>query len=275
MDAQLKINSAESNIGPGLFFRDVLAGVSARDVWMAFALDEMRARYRRSVLGLLWIIVSYAIFVVGISLFFGSFAEMGGGKFTLYVAIGYAVFLLLISNVVDGCMVFSNSAVWIKSTSLPYSVYIYQSIFRSVLPFTLQMTIIVALMIALKVQLQWTVLLVFPALGLFLLTVIPAQYLLGFISARFRDLQHLVDSITRILIFMTPILWVLEEREGVTALLGNINPLTHYVEIFRAPLMGADIRWISWLVVLGMIVCLWLAAMIAMMRMRRRLPFWI
>lgn len=271
----VRVNSAETSTGMGLFFRDVRAGFSMYDIWLAFAWDEMQARYRRSVLGILWIIISYGIFVVGIAAFFGGFAEMGLASFTLYVALGYAVFQFLVGNVVDGCQVFASSAIWIKSTSLPYSVYVYKSIFRALFPFGLQMVIVGAVMVFLQIPLTWKALMVFPALAAFLATATALQYLLGLIAARFRDVTHLIDSITRILIFMTPVLWVREERSGLTALVADLNPLTHYVEIFRAPIMGVDARPLSWLVVVGVTLGLWLVAAGAMARMRRRLPFWI
>ena len=124
-------------------------------------------------------------------------------------------------------------------------------------------------------QWKWTVIYAVPALMIFILNGIAIQYLFGLVAARFRDLEHFVGSITRILIFTTPILWVREERTGVIGLVADLNPLTHYVEIFRAPLMGQEIRPIAWIVVLGCTLLCWLLAALAADRMQRRLAFWV
>lgn len=257
------------------FFFDIVSGLKMHEIWRNFAWEEVLSRYHRSTMGLLWIVFGYAIFVAGISFFFGGFAKMGRGNFTIYVALGYASFQFLIANVVDGCAVFTGSASWLKSTTLPYSIYVYKSIFRSLLPFGLQLIVVAILMIYWQPPLRWNIILVIPALILYLLNAVAIQYLCGLIAARFRDVTHLVGSITRILIFTTPIMWVRGERSGDIALVADLNPLTHYIEIFRSPLMGEDIRMLSWLVVAGFTVFCWLLAALAADRMQRRLAFWV
>lgn len=257
------------------FFQDVSTGLKLHQVWLNFAWEELLSRYRRSALGLLWIVVGYALFVGGVAFFFGGFSRADIGQFTIYVALGYAVFQFLVANVVDGCAVFTGASSWIKSTTLPYSIYVYKSIFRSIFPFFLHLVVVAVAMFFWQPTLGWDALLALPALLIFLLNGVAIQYLCGLVSARYRDLEHLVGSISRILIFTTPILWVREEREGLIGLVADLNPLTHYVEIFRAPLMGADIRPLSYMVVAGFTVLCWLLAAIAADRMQRRLAFWI
>ena len=261
--------------GSAIFLKDMVDGFKMHEVWLSFAWDETLSRYHRSALGVLWIILGYAVFVLGVSFFFGSFARMGVGPFTIYVALGYATFLFLIANVIDGCMVFSGSKSWIKSSTLPYSVYVYKSLFRALFPFAMQMTVAAAAIIYWQIPINLTAFLVAPALVLFILNGIAIQYLVGLLAARFRDISHLVNTVSRILIFTTPILWVREERGGIIRLVADFNPLTHYIEIFRAPLMGAPTRPLSWCVVLGLTVLVWLMAAVAAARMRQRLPFWV
>lgn len=258
-----------------MFLKDIADGFKQHEVWLSFAWDETLSRYHRSVLGLFWIIFGYAFFVGGVSFFFGGFAKMGMGPFTIYVSLGYATFLLLIANVIDGCVVFSGSSAWIKSTTLPYSIYVYKSLFRSLFPFALQMTIAGAAMVFWRMPIGWSVVLIVPALLLFIINGVAIQYLVGLLAARYRDVGHLVNTVSRILIFATPILWVREERDGITGLVADLNPLTHYIEIFRAPLMGTPVRPLSWAVVLILTVVLWVLAGIAASRMRHRLPFWV
>ncbi len=258
-----------------LFFNDVLTGFKQWEVWQSFAWDETLSRYHRSMFGIAWILLGFAFFVAGVSFFFGSFARMGTGPFTVYVALGYATFQFLIANVVDGCAVFTGSSSWIKSSTLPYSIYVYKSLFRSLFPFLMQLIIAAVGIAYWGLPISWSALFVVPALFLFLINGVAIQYLFGLLAARFRDISHLVNTVSRILIFTTPILWVREEREGVIRLAADLNPMTHYIEIFRSPLMGTPGRALSWYVVLGCTVLVWTLAIFAASRMRKRLPFWI
>ena len=257
------------------FFADIVLGASMVNVWRTFAMDDMRQRYRRSVLGLLWIVLSYATFVLAVTFFFGAFTRASPSEFVTYVAVGYAAFMFLMANIQDGCTVFVQSSTWIKSVSMPLSIHVYRSIFRSLFTFVLNMAVALAAIIAFGWRPEMTAFLCLPALAIYLVNAVAAQYLLGLVAARFRDITHLIGSVTRILIFLTPILWVHEEQTGARALVADLNPLTHYIEIFRAPLLGDTPRLISWAVVLGVTLALWVAATLAGTHMRRRLPYWV
>ncbi|RKQ96202.1 ABC-2 type transport system permease protein/lipopolysaccharide transport system permease protein [Maricaulis maris] len=245
------------------------------ELWRTFAWDEIQQRYRRSMLGVSWIVLSFLMFVCGVSFFFSALSGREMENFIVYVALGYAAFIFISGNFLDGCQVFTSSRVWIKAMSLPYSVHVYRSLFRSFVTFSLQMAVVFPIMI----WSGWTpgliTLMAIPALAIYVLNAIAAQYLLGLIAARFEDAGHLVASITRLLIFVTPILWVREGLDGARAFAADLNPLTHYVEIFRAPFLGEMPRMTSWLVVFGVTVAVWVAAALSAAIFRRRLPYWL
>lgn len=257
------------------FASDLVAGFMMTELWRAFAWDEIQQRYRRSVLGVLWIVVSYAIFVGGVSIFFSAFTRAEPFFYVMHVAIGYAAFTFLSGNIVDGCQVFVNSATWIKSVAMPYSIHIYRSLFRSIFTLGLQLCVAFPVMIYAGWRPELLSLMVIPALAVYLVTAVAVQYAFGLMAARFRDIDYLVTSLARLLVFVTPILWMREGLTGIRATIADFNPLTHYVEIFRAPLMGVPPRTSSWIIVLCITAGIWVVTAIVGARMRRRLAFWI
>ncbi len=270
-----QVFSARSASGPLAVLVDLRDGLAMGPVWRAFAWDEIQNRYRRSTLGLAWIMISHLIFVGAISIFFGGFSTAGMAGFTIYVAVGFAVFTFIIGNFVDGCDVFRSSASWIKSTSMPYSIYIYKSIARSLFPFAVQLASSLVIMVALGWRPTWTALMAIPALAIFLLNAVWIQLFFGLLAARWRDISHLVSALTRVLFFTTPILWVYEERAGLVKRFADINPLTHFLSIFRAPLLNTEPSPVSWPIVIGWTIFGWVLACAAASVMRRRLPFWV
>ncbi len=257
------------------FFDDIVQGIGKVDVWFTFAMDDMQQRYRRSALGLLWIMLSYAVFVGGISFFFGAFSQVSPERFIAYVAIGYAMFAFLMAQIQDGCQVFVNAATWIKSVSMPFSIHVLRSIFRAIFTLGLNLVVAFAAMLFMGWRPELVALLCLPGLVIYLVNAVAVQYTFGLIAARYRDVTHLTNSITRIMIFVTPILWVREELTGPRALVADFNPLTHYIEIIRAPLLGDMPRLSSWIIVLAITVLVWVIAAVSGARMRRRLPYWI
>ncbi|WBQ09779.1 ABC transporter permease [Hyphomonadaceae bacterium ML37] len=257
------------------FFADLAAGLRMTDLWRTFAWDEMQQRYRRSILGVAWIVVSYAMFVGGVSIIFSGFSDRGGEFFVIHVAIGFAAFSFIVGNVTDGCTVFTGARVWIQSIALPHSIHIYRSICRSIFTFALQFIVAAVIIIGAGWQPTLVNLWVLPAIAVFLLNAVAIQYLMGLISARYRDVTHLVGSITRLLLFVTPILWIRSDLDTGRSNFADFNPVAHYVEVFRAPLMGLEPRPLSWIVVGVLTVVVWIAAAIVASRMRRRLAYWL
>lgn len=271
--------SARSQAGVAGMTADIIDGFRAGRVWRAFAWEETKRRYRRSALGLLWIIIGYVAFVGAVALFFGNFnlatAEQlkTTEQFATHVALGYAAFALITSNIQDGAAVFTNSAPWIKSVSLPYSVYALKNVTRTIVPFVLQIASWLVFAIATGHEFRPIALLSVIAFAVIVFNAIPMQLFFGFLSARYRDIEHMISTVLRVLLFMTPILWTYDGTSGVTRNLAAANPVTHFIEIFRAPLLGQAPTATNWIVVACSSVFIWGAAILAGAALRRRLPY--
>ena len=101
---------------------------------------------------------------------------------------------------------------------------------------------------------DWTDLAVIPALVLIVLNCIWVSLCFGILATRYRDISPLLVSLVQLLFFMTPIIWneaTLDSRApGHWAKIVELNPLLHYLDIVRAPLLGADQELRHWVVVL-------------------------
>lgn len=270
-----RLFSANQKRGLSPAISDFRDGLVKHEIWRIFAWDEIQQRYRRSYLGLSWIVISYAAFVFGIFIFFGSFSLKVSNDFLHYVAIGYSAFTFVSGNLVDGCDVFRSSATWIKSTPLPYSIYVYKGVARSTFPFCVQILVAFMIMYASGWRPNFLLLYALPALFFFIINAIWIQNLCGLLSAKWPDIGHLVVSIQRLLFLSTPIMWVLEERGGLTQKLAKFNPLTHFVEIFRAPVLGTHADLSSWVVVCTITMFGVFTSLLASAKLRHQLPFWI
>jgi ABC-type polysaccharide/polyol phosphate export permease len=271
--------SARSHAGVSGMIADIAGGFRAGRVWRAFAWEETKRRYRRSALGLFWIVIGYVAFVAAISLFFGNFNLSTVERiktveqFATYVALGFAAFSLITANMQDGAVVFTGSAAWIKSVSLPYSVYALKNVTRTLVPFALQCASWFVFAVAIGHTFKPVALLSLLAAAIIIFNAVATQLFFGFVGARFRDVEHMLSTILRVLLFATPILWVYEGTSGFTRALADANPVTHFIEIFRAPLLGTAPTAFNWTMVAASTVVIWGAAILAGASLRRRLPY--
>lgn len=267
--------SASERKGVSGVLSDLYHGFLMGHVWRHFAWDEIQNRYRRSALGIAWIGLSYLFFICVIVLFFRGLGSDKSESYSFHVAVGFAAFNFIIGNINDGCDVFRTATTWIKSSPIPYSIYIYKSIARSIFTFIIQFSLALVVIIVLGWRPTLGALMIFPAFLIFLVNAVSIQLIFGLFATRFNDVVHLTATVTRIAFFATPIIWQIEERAGLTRTAAIVNPLTHYVEIFRAPLLGTPMLDHSWLIVLGFTFIGWIVAIIASVFMLRRLPFWL
>jgi ABC-2 type transport system permease protein len=125
----------------------------------------------------------------------------------------------------------------------------------------------------------WTDLAVIPAMGLLVLNCVWVSLCFGILSTRYRDIGPLLNSVVQLLFFMTPIIWneatLQQQGAGAYARIVELNPLLHYLDIVRAPLLGADQEWHHWAVVLVLTAVGWTFAAFAMRQYRARVPYWV
>ena len=98
--------------------------------------------------------------------------------------------------------------------------------------------------------------------------------LFGLLSARFRDIPHIVANAIQILFLFTPILWSTDQLPG-SKLVAELNPFYHLVEVVRMPLLGQVPPLSTWLSALGVTGLGYLVTLAFFFRFRERIPYWV
>ena len=74
---------------------DIREGLRRRRSWSYLAVENVKNRYRRTVLGPWWLTLEMGILIVGLSIVFGHLLNADLNTFLPYVGLGYIVFTLL------------------------------------------------------------------------------------------------------------------------------------------------------------------------------------
>jgi ABC-type polysaccharide/polyol phosphate export permease len=78
----------------------------------------------------------------------------------------------------------------------------------------------------------------------------------------------------QIAIFATPVMWPVSTLKGNT-LIADINPLYHWLELIRGPLIGTMPSSISWVSSIGSVAVGVVLAMLLLRRASRRIVYWL
>jgi ABC-type polysaccharide/polyol phosphate export permease len=253
---------------------EIVAGFRAWRVWMVMSWDDIRQRYRRSVLGPFWITLSMGVFILILGVIYSRLFHTPLEHYMPFLTVGYVVWGLISSTTSEACNVFFESARIIKQIKLPYSIYVMRVVWRNFIVFLHTIVIFVPVAVYFKVPLTLMTPLALPGLVLVLLNQVWVAMVLGILSTRYRDMMPIIVTVIQLMMFATPIMWMVGSAENLR-LVADANPAYHLIEIVRAPALGMAPPMLSWVVVISMTIVGWGLASALMVSKARRIVYWL
>ncbi|MGV8875826.1 MAG: ABC transporter permease [Rhodococcus sp. (in: high G+C Gram-positive bacteria)] len=264
-------------------FGDLRTGFAQRELWLHLGWQDIKQRYRRSVIGPFWITIATGVQAIAMGLLYSVLLNIDLREFLPHVTVGLIVWNLISAAILEGGDVFVANEGLIKQLPSALSVHVYRLVWRQLLLLGHNMLIYVVIIAIFWPPggLHWTVIFAIPALVLILLNAVWVSILFGIIATRYRDIAPILGSFVTLMFFMTPIVWTTSGLQSMggeaanRAKLVEINPLFHYLDIIRAPLIGEDQQAYHWYIVLAFTVVGWALAILALKKYRARVPYWV
>jgi ABC-2 type transport system permease protein len=263
-------------------FEDLTEGWRQRELWGHLGWQDIKQRYRRSVLGPIWITISMAVTAIALGILY---AGLFGNDLSVqlpYILVGFIIWGFISGCVLEGAEVFIANEGLIKHLPAPLSVHVYRLIWRQTLLFAHNMIVYLIMLVVFPQPLNWTVLLAVPAFVLLMINGAWVALLFGIVTTRFRDLTPITQSIVQLMFFLTPIVWIYEDllnspnpAIAERARLAEFNPFLHFVEIIRRPLLGQEQHLRYWVIVLVITVVGWALTLLVLRRYRSRVSYWV
>jgi ABC-2 type transport system permease protein len=259
---------------------DLVGGWRQRQLWGHLGWQDIRQRYRRSVLGPIWITISMAVTAVALGVLY---AGLFGNDLSVqlpYILVGFIVWAFISGCISEGSEVFIANEGLIKQLPAPLSVHVYRLTWRQILFFGHNLIVYVVMLVVFPQSLGWASLMALPAFVLLAVNGAWVALLLGIVTTRFRDLAPIIQSLVQLLFFLTPIVWIYDDllqnaAVAERARLVEFNPLLHFIEIIRQPMLGHEQHLRHWIVVLVITVVGWALTMVALRRYRSRVAYWV
>ena len=256
------------------FFKDVISVIKKHDAWLYIAWIDIKLRYKRTALGPFWMVI-----VSFISIF--CIAGLGSLLFSIkladyfpYVACGMVTWSLISTLITESCMLYINQQWLIKNIKTHLLNFCFRLFVKNLIIFAHALVVIICVLLFLGAGFSTAMLLLPLTVLIYMINAVSISVCLGFFATRFRDVVQIVQALINILAFMTPIMCkpkMLKEY----AYLADFNPLTHYVAIFREPLLGVYPSSLTWsYVIIFTLINLFLTIMVYG-KYKKQLVFWL
>jgi ABC-2 type transport system permease protein/lipopolysaccharide transport system permease protein len=253
---------------------DLIAGASLWQLWGRLGWNDIVQRYRRSLLGPFWLTASMAIMVISLGILYAQLFKTDVHDFLPFLCVGLLLWNFLSSFLTEGGTLFIGSESYIKQIKLPYSIYVYRSTWSKLIIFAHNFVIYFFVLMYFQIWPGAVALLAIPGLLIVTLNGALASLSVGLLSARFRDIPQLLNSLTQIVFFVTPIMWKPELLQN-RMYIAEANPFFHLIEIVRAPLLGNAPDLNNYVVVLGVTAINAAIAGALFVRFRSRISYWV
>lgn len=247
------------------------------EFWTYSSWLDIVTKYRRTRLGLIWIVIPVAVFVAAIGSIYSRIMGHQPEFYIPYLAIGYVVWRFIVQCTNEAAGILRGHKSFIMDGRTRLTDFVLRSLGKAFFHFMCTVVVILGALIW-SPQTHWwvifTMLLTFP---LVVINMIWWSACMSLVGARHADAGELINTALRFGMLLTPILWVGSRFEAGT--LGwyaiQANPAYHLITFVRAPMIGETVSMLTYTYLAVMTVGGWLLALVLYRRYARFVPLWI
>ena len=153
---------------------------------------DIKTKYRRSVLGVLWTLLNPLLMMIVLSIVFSQlFGRFGVENYPIYLLSGQVIFNFFSESTSMSMSSIINNAPLLKKVYIPKYMFVLSRTISSAINLFASFAALIIVMFVMRVELHYTVVLtVFPIVALVKLSV-GVGLMLASLAVKFRDIVHL------------------------------------------------------------------------------------
>ncbi|CAE6845110.1 ABC transporter permease [Paraburkholderia domus] len=208
-------------------------------VWLHMGLQDLKGRFRSSILGPLWILINLSATMGAVGIIFGRLFHQPMQDFLPFLTLGLAIWGFMTSALTEGASSFVHAEGYIKQFSFPKVTYLYRAMVPYMVVFSVGLLVFFVVAIAYGRQFTLGSLWAIPGFLVFTLINFFHLIIVAHVGARYRDLPHLLTGLIQIAFYVTPVMYTVDmlKARGL-GFVYMMNPLYYLIEIIRYPLMN-------------------------------------
>lgn len=198
---------------------------------------ELRRKYARSYLGILWSVLNPLLSMAVLSLIFSRMFQRSIENYPIYYLTGYLLWQAFTGATVSSMTALADNRSLLLKVRFPMEVFILARVYTAMINLGYSLAAYAALLAVFQVTPKWTMLLV-PAVCLLLfLFSLGVSYALAAACVFFGDVKHLYTVLLTLWMYCSAIFYPAEQLEGIMRRVVEHNPLYLYISCLRGAVM--------------------------------------
>ena len=222
-------------------FTEFKLAVDNFNIWSYLSNSDVKNRFRRSKLGVLWPILHQLAFSIGAGVIWATVFHLNPSDFIPFLTLGFAIWGFIAGSLTEGSSTFINAHGYLKQLPLPQSIFIFRTLLTQLIFLAIGIATALGILIVFGKFTLIGFLLSIPGFLILLIFAYGSIGSLAYLGLRYRDLQHGLTGLLSLLFVVTPIIYpaeVLIQRGLAFAVF--VNPFASLIEIIRFPILHGE-----------------------------------
>lgn len=257
--------------------RDLRASLAEPAFWCYASWLDVIVKYRRTSLGLLWMLLPPFVFTVALGSIYSRLMGYEVAAYLPYLAAGYLLWRVIIQVLSDSTAVLRAHKPFIFDGRVRLTDYLLRVQAKAWLYFAGSIPLLAGIFAWSSETSVIHLASLLVTLPFFMLAMLILAVHMAFFGARYPDTAEFTNTILVFAFLVTPILWYPDQMHGgfVLHVAALVNPAYHLMELVRRPLFGEmpgtrTLLYLAAFFVVGSASSAWLYR-----RYSRFVPLWI
>lgn len=198
---------------------------------------EIKRKYARSYLGIIWSVLNPLLSMIVISLIFSQLFKRDIENFPIYYLCGYILWQMFTGATNAAMTTLVDNKMLLIKVKLPMEIFVLARVYTALVNLGYSLAAFVVMLFVFGVRPSWA-LLFFPVIVLFLLLFsLGIAYILATAYVFFGDVKHLYSVLLTLWMYCSAIFYPVESLHGIIRSVISYNPIFNYIDALRQVVM--------------------------------------
>jgi ABC-type polysaccharide/polyol phosphate export permease len=231
-----------------------------RTLLRLLVINQLKQRYRRSLLGMGWMLVGPLLNTAVLSVAFNALFRSSIVQYPVYVMVGLIAWNFFAQTTTLGVDAAISGSGLLQRVYLPRSMFVIATLGGAVINMGIALIALLIVLLTNSVPLYSTWLMLPLAIAVLALFTLGITLLVATLAVFVGDVAHMYQLLVQALFFLTPIVYPAEIVPTELRWLVELNPMSILVDLFRALLYRGQVpdlsQWLSAMGIAFMVLCI-------------------
>lgn len=220
---------------------------------------EIKRKYARSYLGIVWSVLNPLLSMAVLSLIFSQLFRRSIENYPIYYLTGYILWQMFTGATSAAMTTLVDNKPLLLKVKFPMDLFVLTRVYTALINLGYSLAAYVVMLAVFRIAPKWTMLLSPVIILLLFLFSLGISYMLAAAYVFFGDVKHLYTVVLTLWMYCSAIFYPVEQLQGFIRVVIQNNPLYVYIHCMRGAVMTGELpggtEWLQ-MVLWGAGVCL-------------------